>query len=157
MGEEIFNFINQCAGPTMRFLVRASYLQIYNECISDLLKPNRTNLQIRESKRRGLYVEGLSEWVVKSPQEIFGLIKKGQNERATSWTKLNEISSRSHAMFIVIVEQNKIEMDIDESGGPKPGKQGKSNIRQLFKVGKLNLVDLAGSERVRISGATGKR
>merc|ERR1711879_837070 len=120
MGEEIFNFINQCAGPTMRFLVRASYLQIYNECISDLLKPNRTNLQIRESKRRGLYVEGLSEWVVKSPQEIFGLIKKGQNERATSWTK-----------------QNEIEMDIDESGGPKPGKQGKSNIRQLFKVGKL--------------------
>ena len=59
-------------GPTMRFLVRASYLQIYNECISDLLKPKRNNLAIRESKRRGLYVEGLSEWVVKSPQEIFG-------------------------------------------------------------------------------------
>ena len=49
----------------MRFLVRASYLQIYNEQISDLLKPERTNLTIREDKKRGVFVEGLSEWVVR--------------------------------------------------------------------------------------------
>lgn len=48
----------------MRFLVRASYLQIYNEQISDLLKPERNNLTIREDKKRGVFVEGLSEWVV---------------------------------------------------------------------------------------------
>ena len=48
----------------MRFLVRASYLQIYNEQISDLLKPERNNLAIREDKKRGVFVEGLSEWVV---------------------------------------------------------------------------------------------
>lgn len=48
----------------MRFLVRASYLQIYNEQISDLLKPERNNLIIREDKKRGVFVEGLSEWVV---------------------------------------------------------------------------------------------
>ncbi|CAN0053987.1 unnamed protein product [Ectocarpus sp. 13 AM-2016] len=49
----------------MRFLVRASYLQIYNEQISDLLKPERNNLTIREDKKRGVFVEGLSEWVVR--------------------------------------------------------------------------------------------
>ncbi len=43
--------------------MRASYLQIYNEVISDLLKPERTNLAIREAKKRGVFVEGLSEWV----------------------------------------------------------------------------------------------
>lgn len=48
----------------MRFLVRASYLQIYNEQISDLLKPERSNLAIREDRKRGVFVEGLSEWVV---------------------------------------------------------------------------------------------
>jgi hypothetical protein len=52
--------------------VRASYLQIYNEVISDLLKPERTNLTIREDKKRGVFVEGLSEWVVRSPAEIYG-------------------------------------------------------------------------------------
>jgi len=149
--EDIFNFIKECMGPTMRFLVRASYLQIYNECISDLLKPKRNNLAIRESKRRGLYVEGLSEWVVKSPQEIFGLIKRGTQVRATSATRLNAVSSRSHAIFQIIVEQNKIEMDANSEGDET------QNVKQLFKVGKLNLVDLAGSERVRISGATGQR
>jgi kinesin family protein 3/17 len=82
----------------MKFLVRASFLQIYNEVISDLLKPERTNLMIREDKRKGVFVEvcvlcfvseakpfvvvscpgqGLSEWVVRSPQEIYGLMQVG--------------------------------------------------------------------------------
>ena len=52
--------------------MRASYLQIYNEIISDLLKPDRTNLTIREDKKKGVFVEGLSEWVVRSPKEVYG-------------------------------------------------------------------------------------
>lgn len=67
----------------MRFLVRASYLQIYNEVISDLLKPERVNLTIREDKKRGVFVEGLSEWVVRSPAEIYGLMQRGAAVRAT--------------------------------------------------------------------------
>ncbi|CAM9956912.1 unnamed protein product, partial [Choristocarpus tenellus] len=62
--EQVFGHIQRHASPRMRFLVRASYLQIYNEQISDLLKPERNNLTIREDKRRGVFVEGLSEWVV---------------------------------------------------------------------------------------------
>ena len=87
-------------------------------------------------------MEGLSEWVVRSPEEVYGLIKKGSSIRATGATRLNEISSRSHALFIIIVEQNEIHANGQE-------------YSQSFKVGKLNLVDLAGSERVSISGATG--
>lgn len=85
-------------------MVRASYLQIYNEVISDLLRTDRTNLHIREDKKRGVFVEGLSEWAVRSPNEIYSLISKGANSRATACTKMNDMSSRSHAVFIIIVE-----------------------------------------------------
>ena len=101
----------------MRFLVRASYLQIYNDMISDLLKPERSNLSIREDKRRGVFVEGLSEWVVRSPQEIYSLIRRGSNERATGSTRMNAVSSRSHGVFIIITEQSETTY-IDERGKP---------------------------------------
>ena len=130
-------------------MVRASYLQIYNEVISDLLKVDRGNLQIREDKRKGVFVEGLSEWAVRSPYEIYSLMRKGTNARVTASTKLNDLSSRSHAVFIIIVEQMTTEDDAPSNPLEEQAKQ--------IKVGKLNLVDLAGSERLSITGATGKR
>jgi kinesin family protein 3/17 len=170
--EQIFSYISTSVSPRMRFLVRASYLQIYNENISDLLKPERSSLSIREDKTRGVFVEGLSEWVVRSPQEIYMLMQRGGTVRATGSTKMNEISSRSHAVFIIIAEQSETTY-VDASGAElapekfhelvKNSKTQadlaalESNVRQSFKVGKLNLVDLAGSERVRLSGATGQR
>mmetsp|Transcript_30472 Transcript_30472/g.22599 ORF Transcript_30472/g.22599 Transcript_30472/m.22599 type:complete len:335 (+) Transcript_30472:806-1810(+) len=150
--EEIFRFIQMQSNRNTTFMVRASYLQIYNEVISDLLKVDRTSLQIREDKKKGVFVEGLSEWAVRSPNEIYSLMQKGALSRATATTKMNDLSSRSHAVFIIIVEQmtafedNMNGMSMDEDGGSKQ-----------IKVGKLNLVDLAGSERVRVTGATGKR
>ncbi|KAE9130695.1 hypothetical protein PF007_g4409 [Phytophthora fragariae] len=105
--EQIFCHIQANVSARCRFLVRASYLQIYNESISDLLKPERTNLTIREDRRRGVFVEGLSEWVVRSPEEIYGLMERGGAMRATGSTKMNELSSRSHAVFIIIAEQSK--------------------------------------------------
>ena len=83
---------------------------------------------------------------MRTPDEIYGLMEKGATQRTTGSTKMNELSSRSHAVFIIIVENSKLEEE--------PGRQ---ELRQSFKVGKLNLVDLAGSERVRQSGATGVR
>jgi kinesin family protein 3/17 len=144
--EEIFQYIENVSNSKTTFMVRASYLQIYNEVISDLLRTDRTNLHIREDKKRGVFVEGLSEWAVRSPNEIYSLMQKGAMSRATASTKMNDVSSRSHAVFIIIVEQMST-IDDDMSGnGPKE-----------IRVGKLNLVDLAGSERVRVTGATGKR
>ena len=69
--EQIFTHIQQSASTSRRFLVRASYLQIYKNNISDLLKPGKTNLAIRQDKTKGVYVEDLSEWVVRSPQEVY--------------------------------------------------------------------------------------
>ena len=145
--EDIFQYIADDTSPKSKYLVRASYVQIYNEVISDLLKPERVNLAIREDKKRGVHVEGLSEWVVRTPDEIYGLMERGATQRATGSTRMNELSSRSHAVFIVIVENSRVEERGKESG----------ETRQLFRVGKLNLVDLAGSERVRLTGATGVR
>ncbi len=65
--------------------------------------------------RQGVYVEGLSEWVVRSPQEIYGLMERGGTMRATGSTKMNEMSSRSHAVFIIIAEQSETTY-LDESG-----------------------------------------
>ena len=173
--EEIFRHIEGSASEKKKFLVRASYLQIYNEVISDLLKPDRTNLhiryalfvciflfepdtllRIREDKRKGVYVEGLSEWVVRSPKEVYGLMQRGASTRATAPTKMNEISSRSHAVFIIILEQLEYVEEADK-GAAAPEADGGGDMAQVFKVGKLNLVDLAGSERVRLTGATGQR
>ena len=148
--EEIFRFIQMQSSQNTTFMVRASYLQIYNEVISDLLKIDRTSLQIREDKKKGVFVEGLSEWAVRSPNEIYSLMQKGALSRATATTKMNDLSSRSHAVFIIIVEQmtniDEMDLNINDDDAPKQ-----------IKVGKLNLVDLAGSERVRVTGATGKR
>jgi Kinesin-like protein len=141
--EEIFKYIENSSNSKSTFMVRASYLQIYNEVISDLLRTDRTNLHIREDKKKGVFVEGLSEWAVRSPNEIYSLMQKGAMSRATASTKMNDVSSRSHAVFIIIVEH----MSHDEE----------SNGAREIRVGKLNLVDLAGSERVRVTGATGKR
>ena len=127
-------------------MVRASYLQIYNESISDLLRTDRTGLQIREDRKKGVFVEGLSEWAVRSPNEIYSLMQKGAMSRATASTKMNDVSSRSHAVFIIIVEQMVVGDENDPSGESKQ-----------IRIGKLNVVDLAGSERVRVTGATGKR
>ena len=153
--EDIFDYIAEDSHARSRYLVRVSYLQIYNETVSDLLKPERTNLNIREDKKRGVFVEGQSEWVVRTPSEIYGLLERGAQLRATGSTKMNEVSSRSHAVFTIVIEHSLIEDD-----EPLDGLDATVDSpvqRQSITVGKLNLVDLAGSERVSLTGATGKR
>lgn len=73
--------------------------------ISDLLRQERQSLQIREDKKKGIYVDGLSEWAVRTPNEVYRLIEKGADHRKTAETKLNDVSSRSHAIFQIIIEQ----------------------------------------------------
>ena len=143
--EDIFTYIESNSNKDTKFIIRAAYLQIYNEMISDLLKPNNQNknLNIREDKKKGLYVEHLSEWAVRSPSDIYSLLERGASCREVSNTNMNDVSSRSHAVFMIIVEQLISNSEL--------------NGKQITKIGKLNLVDLAGSERTRITGATGKQ
>ncbi|CAI8038052.1 Kinesin-like protein KIF3A [Geodia barretti] len=128
----IFSQIGSYSNPAGQYLVRTSYLQIYNEKISDLLEPSRENLKIREDGCGGVFVETLSEHVVRDAEEIMALIKRGTRLRATNVTRMNKESSRSHAVFTIIIEHGKD----DGHGG------------MAVTIGKLRLVDLAGSERL---------
>lgn len=102
--KDIFDFIQQNQTETNQYVVKISYLQIYTENVSDLLRPERRHLQIRESKDNGVFVENLSEWVVRGLDEIYALLKKGAALRTTAPTKINDVSSRSHAVFIIYLE-----------------------------------------------------
>ena len=84
-------------------------MEIYNECVNDLLDPNRKNLQVRENQQGKAIVDGLSEFEVSSLEETMYYLMKGDEQRKIADTKLNEKSSRSHTVFkinIVVSEKN---------------------------------------------------
>ncbi|KAI9719737.1 MAG: Kinesin heavy chain [Candelaria pacifica] len=134
--EQIFASI--LASPSnIEYTVRVSYMEIYMERIRDLLAPQNDNLPVHEEKSRGVYVKGLLEIYVSSIQEVYEVMRRGGNARATAATNMNQESSRSHSIFVVTITQKNV-----ETGSAKSG--------QLF------LVDLAGSEKVGKTGASGQ-
>ncbi|CAM1320682.1 KIF3B (predicted), partial [Pycnogonum litorale] len=138
--EHIFNHIAR--SQNQQFLVSASYLEIYQEEVRDLLaKDQNVRLELKERADTGVYVKDLSSFVCKSVKEIEHVMCVGNQNRSVGSTNMNEHSSRSHAIFIIKVEHSEI------------GPDGENHIR----VGKLNLVDLAGSERQAKTGAVGER
>lgn len=138
--EHIFTHIART--QNQQYLVRASYLEIYQEDIRDLLSKDQSRrLELKERPDTGVYVKDLQSFVCKSVKEIEHVMNVGNQNRAVGATNMNEHSSRSHAIFIITIECS------------KPGADGENHIR----VGKLNMVDLAGSERQTKTGATGER
>ncbi|KAG2389876.1 Kinesin-like protein [Vigna angularis] len=73
--KDVFSIIQET--PGREFLLRVSYLEIYNEVINDLLDPIGQNLRIREDAQ-GTYVEGIKEEVVLSPAHALSLIATGE-------------------------------------------------------------------------------
>ncbi|KAJ0043556.1 hypothetical protein Pint_18234 [Pistacia integerrima] len=128
------------------FLLRMSYMEIYNEDINDLLAPEHRKLQIHESLERGIYVAGLREEIVASPQQVLGLMEFGESHRHIGETNMNVYSSRSHTIFRMIIESR-----------DKTEDNNISNSCDAVRVSVLNLVDLAGSERAAKTGAEGVR
>ena len=122
------------------YLVRASYFEIYNEEIRDLLSSNpKVGLELKESIDSGVYVKNVTSKVVKSFSEIDRVMQVGKKNRSVGATLMNQGSSRSHSVFTIVIECC------------SKDQRGEEHIR----VGKLNLVDLAGSERLKLTGATG--
>ncbi len=112
--------------------VKLWYLEIYNECLRDLIKPNNDdNIDIREDPQRGTLISGITEVLVKKTQDIMLLLRKGNKNRTTETTNANETSSRSHAVLQLTVEI----------------KDKNSGIQQEVKTSRFSLIDLAGSER----------
>uniref|UniRef100_A0A0E0M1C2 Kinesin motor domain-containing protein n=1 Tax=Oryza punctata TaxID=4537 RepID=A0A0E0M1C2_ORYPU len=128
------------------FLLRMSYMEIYNEEINDLLVPEHRKLQIHESIERGIYVAGLREEIVTCPEQVLEFMSFGESHRHIGETNMNVYSSRSHTIFRMVIESRE---KVDES------EAGESC--DAVRVSVLNLVDLAGSERAAKTGAEGVR
>ncbi|XP_069038372.1 centromere-associated protein E isoform X2 [Lepisosteus oculatus] len=143
---DIFETIAQ--SQNMEFLLRVSYMEIYNETVTDLLvdSTKRKPLEIREGINRTVYVADLTEEVVVSASQVLEWIKKGEKNRHYGDTKMNQRSSRSHTIFRMILESR-------ERSDPSSGEIAD----QAVMVSHLNLVDLAGSERASQTGAEGLR
>nr|AIN36848.1 KIF3B [Eriocheir sinensis] len=138
--EHIFSYIARSSNQ--QFLIRASYLEIYQEEIRDLLgKDQKRRLELKERPDTGVFVKDLQQFVCKSVNEIQHVMTVGNQNRAVGSTNMNLHSSRSHAIFIITIECS----TMDEKG------------RSTIRVGKLNLVDLAGSERQSKTGTAGER
>lgn len=125
--------------------VHVSYLEIYNEKVRDLLGQQSSNssthsMRVREHPVNGPYVENLSQHLVTNFKEIYDCMVRGNRERTTASTQMNDSSSRSHAIFTITFVQAKF-----NDGLPSE------------TVSKIHLVDLAGSERADSTGATGQR
>ncbi|XP_005422256.1 kinesin-like protein KIF3B [Geospiza fortis] len=138
--EHIFTHISR--SQNQQYLVRASYLEIYQEEIRDLLSKDQSKrLELKERPDTGVFVKDLTTIVTKSVKEIEHIMNLGNQNRSVGATNMNEHSSRSHAIFQITIECSELGLD------------GENHIR----VGKLNLVDLAGSERQAKTGAQGER
>ncbi|KAK8613712.1 hypothetical protein V6N13_101469 [Hibiscus sabdariffa] len=124
--KDVFSIIQDT--PGQEFLLRVSYLEIYNEVINDLLDPTGQNLRVREDAQ-GTYVEGIKEEVVLSPGHALSFIAAGEEHRHVGSNNFNLFSSRSHTIFTLMIESS---AHGDEYDG--------------VVFSQLNLIDLAGSE-----------
>ncbi len=135
---DLFAMVAECK-DTVEFTFKCQHVEIYCEKVRDLLDPeNGTNLGFREDPQGGVAVVGATEVFVTCQAELLKLLEVGQTVRATSATRMNEESSRSHALLLLTVTQKNTET---------------LHVRR----GKLVLVDLAGSERIAKTGAAGLR
>ncbi|XP_030578142.1 centromere-associated protein E isoform X3 [Archocentrus centrarchus] len=144
--EDVFQTIKNF--PKKEFLLRVSYMEIYNETVTDLLVDSwkRKPLEVREQINKNIYVADLTEELVTSLAQVLAWIRKGEKNRHYGKTKMNQRSSRSHTIFRMILESR-------ERSDPASGESGDGAII----VSHLNLVDLAGSERASQTGAEGAR
>jgi kinesin family member 23 len=133
-----------------------TFIEVYNNTVFDLLddtpidplRPKQLQSKIlREDAHHNMYVHGVTEVEVKSPEEATEILAKGQKRRRVAHTTLNAESSRSHSVFNIRV----VSAPLDAQGAyPEAGG------RQLT-IGQLSLVDLAGSERNSRTKTSGER
>ena len=147
---DIFSYIRE--NPNREFLLRVSYLEIYNEKIYDLLSQStpgvvqEQDIKLREDGKRGVYATPLKEEIVQSPTQLLRVIARGDLARRTAGTQYNARSSRSHAVVQIVVESRE--------RTPAHGAYFEKEQRRTDKilpggvlVSTLSLIDLAGSER----------
>jgi len=122
----------------IEFNVKVSFLELYNEKLQDLLDPRKNNLQIKEDKAKGIFIQDATEIYVTSAEQMKQVHKSGFESRTIAATRMNERSSRSHSIFIVAVTQKDTKTDASKSS-------------------KLYFVDLAGSEKISKTNVSGQQ
>ncbi|KAJ1870517.1 Kinesin-like protein kif15 [Coemansia sp. RSA 486] len=132
----------QRSGGNVKYLCKASYIEIYNETIYDLLDPMMRTCAVREDIKRGIFVDGVTEETVLDPTEAYAVFMRGTHSRHVSATSMNRESSRSHSVLMLMI-QSMTTTDTD----------GLTEIRESM----FNLVDLAGSERQKLANTSGMR
>ncbi|CAK7198297.1 Kinesin-like protein kip2 [Sporothrix eucalyptigena] len=148
---DIFSYIRET--PSREFLLRVSYLEIYNERIHDLLSMptgggvggnvQQEEIKLREDSKRGVYASPLKEEIVQSPTQLLRVIARGDQARRTASTQFNSRSSRSHAVVQIVVESRERIPGNATGGDNKRGGLLPGGVR----VSTLSLIDLAGSEK----------
>nr|XP_048325255.1 kinesin-like protein KIN-5D [Ziziphus jujuba var. spinosa]XP_048325256.1 kinesin-like protein KIN-5D [Ziziphus jujuba var. spinosa] len=142
--KQIFDILE---AQNAEYSLKVTFLELYNEEITDLLAPEETTkfiddkskkpIALMEDGRGGVFVRGLEEEIVCTANEIYKILEKGSAKRRTAETLLNKQSSRSHSIFSITIHIKECTPEGEE----------------MIKCGKLNLVDLAGSENISRSGA----
>jgi centromeric protein E len=134
--QTIFDYIKENTTELRQFLIRVSYLEIYNEKVFDLLSKDMKTINIFVDKNKNISFDNLKEEVVRDVDEVMEIIKKGESFRTVAKTFANDTSSRSHTVFRMVIER-KDDIPIDETS---------NRVKTVVRIGHLNLVDLAGSE-----------
>ncbi|CAB4282577.1 unnamed protein product [Prunus armeniaca] len=142
--KQIFDILE---AQVAEYSMKVTFLELYNEEISDLLAPDESTkfiddkskkpIALMEDGKGGVFVRGLEEEIVCTANEIYKILEKGSAKRRTAETLLNKQSSRSHSIFSITIHIKECTPEGEE----------------MIKCGKLNLVDLAGSENISRSGA----
>ena len=149
---DIFSYIRET--PQREFLLRVSFLEIYNEKINDLLSASAASdsgtgasqqeeIKLREDSKRGVYASPLREEIVQSPNQLLRVIARGDQVRRTGSTQYNSRSSRSHAVVQIVVESRG---RVTKNGSAEEDKRAPLSPGGV-RVSTLSLIDLAGSER----------
>ncbi|XP_019744519.1 carboxy-terminal kinesin 2-like [Hippocampus comes] len=140
--QQIFRATHKLAAQGWEFSFTASFVEIYNECLRDLLYADKASKrpehEIRKSTGNKMTITNLTYQKVSNEDQVLCLIALANQNRSTAQTTQNDRSSRSHSVF---------QLDIE---GVNVGRDVKSSST-------LCLVDLAGSERMVKSQSQGER
>ncbi|ETP20345.1 hypothetical protein F441_05915 [Phytophthora nicotianae CJ01A1] len=134
--KHLFSLLDQ-APIDVKTVVRASYCEIYNEQVFDLLNPGSGALNMRWNARAGFYVQDLLVVRCDSLSDVLAVVAEGHRNRHVASHSMNADSSRSHSLLTVHVDRTEVrDSDVGKSHG-------------VTRYGKMSFVDLAGSERLK--------
>ena len=136
---------NECEHG-FNYQLQASFLEVYGEDVHDLLDKSRQSLPLRENENGGIVCAGLTARPISSVGQALEVLHEGTMNRTTAATLMNLTSSRSHAVFTVVLTQH----ETRQSGGNQ-------NQVEITSTSRFTFVDLAGSERMKKTGAEGER